>query len=70
VSRAISYLLFPSITLMAGDANLVEKAVQLANDFIDLLRQVTCIHVDCSIFESRYVVLKGLETLERCTGPL
>lgn len=44
-NRERSYLCLPSIALMAGDADFIEQAMQLANYGVDLLGQVTGIHV-------------------------
>lgn len=39
-----TYLCLSGFPLMAWDADLIEEAVQLANDGIDLLRQVAGVH--------------------------
>jgi hypothetical protein len=44
---SVPYLSFARIPLMAGHTNLVEQAVQLADDGGDLLGEVARVHGDC-----------------------
>lgn len=42
--RSLTYLCLSRLAIMAGDADLVKQAVQLANDGVDLLRKVAGVH--------------------------
>lgn len=44
------YLCLARVPLMAGDANLVEQAMQLADNSRDLLGQVAGVH-DCEAYQ-------------------
>jgi hypothetical protein len=48
----VSYLLLPSFAIMVGDSDLIKQAVQLANYCIDLLGQVTGIHVVGTVLDA------------------
>lgn len=41
---SLTYLLFASLALVVGCADIIEKAVQLANDGVDLLGKMTGVH--------------------------
>jgi hypothetical protein len=46
--RSLStHLCFARVALMAGDANVIEQAVQLADDSRDLLSEVARVHGGC-----------------------
>ena len=40
----VPYLCFTRLAILVGDANLIEEAMELTNDGVDLLRQVAGIH--------------------------
>lgn len=46
VGRCIAHLCFSTFAIMAGNANFIEKAVQLVNYRIDLLGKVARVHLE------------------------
>lgn len=53
---------------MAGDANLIEQAVQLSDDGGDLLGQVARVHRDCRASRQRRSSCQGACTYDRRAG--
>lgn len=46
---ANAYLCLARVALMAGNTNLIEQVVQLADDGRDLLREIAGVHVGCRL---------------------
>jgi hypothetical protein len=66
VPQRMTHLCLTRVALMAGNADLVEQAVQLADDGGDLLGEVAGVHVGCG--PASGVVGRVCTVTAQCSG--